>query len=106
MGQILKGRCSVCEFETRFKYGGGKLNHKTVCMVPAIDNLNREFFNVNYYEHQNTGDFTFYHDEKLKGNDKGMGQLSYSGLKLNAAHNYCPKCESFDFNFGIEMFYD
>jgi len=106
MGNIIKGKCTDCGFETKFQYGGTKSNFRTVCMMPAIDLRTQEFVNVNYYDLKESTDYTFYCDEKLKGNPMDAGTINNFDLKLNTKNNYCPKCSSFDLHFGVVMFID
>ena len=37
MAEILKAKCRICNYDTSFKYGGGRFDYQTNCPVPAIN---------------------------------------------------------------------
>ena len=63
MGQLLNANCRICKFETDFRYGGGQLNYRENCPVPAINKETGHFENVNYITEKNNPLYLFYTDK-------------------------------------------
>ena len=108
MGQVIKARCGLCQFETSFFYGAGKMNHGTTCNVPAINLATRQFEQVNFIDPNLDRDlYFFYHDPILKGNNLDYNTFDWRNMKLNRVNNFCPNCHKFNFDFkGNTLFCD
>lgn len=105
MGQLLNAKCRICNFETDFKYGGGRFNYHENCPVPAINKETGKFENVNYITEKNNPLYLFYTDKQLKGDNVSNNIYQNFDLKLNQVNNLCPNCNHFAFDFAINMFY-
>lgn len=103
MGYIIKSECRVCNYENTFSFGGGRFNYQTYCPVPAINQKTGEFENINFYEHENSSEYLFYHDKKLKSQNLSEDNYCFSNfdLEINSQDNYCSKCknQTLDFQF-------
>lgn len=49
MAEILKANCRICNYQTSFKYGGGKFDFQTNNPVPVYDKTTEELKSINYY---------------------------------------------------------
>lgn len=47
MVEILKANCRVCNYQTSFRYGGGRSDFQTFNPVPAYDKTTEELESVN-----------------------------------------------------------
>jgi hypothetical protein len=105
MGQILNANCRICNFETDFRYGGGQLNYRENCPVPAINKETGHFETVNYITEKNNTQYLFYTDKQLKGDNGNNSIYQNFNLELNQTNNLCPNCKQYSFDFAINMFY-
>lgn len=105
MGNVIASKCRICSFSKDFSFGGGRLNYLTNCPVPAINNLTKEFESVNYIIEKENKNYTFYSDEKLKGENPENKTFQNFDLLLNENNNFCPSCENFSLDFRITLFY-
>lgn len=105
MGQILNAQCRICNFETDFKYGGGRLNYHINCPVPSINKITGAFENVNYLQEKDNPNYLFYTDKELKGDNGKNNVFLNFDLELNQTNNLCPNCKEFAFDFIPTMFF-
>lgn len=103
MGYIIKSICRLCNYENTFSFGGGRFNYQTHCPVPAINKKTGEFENINFYEHEKSSEYSFYHDKELKAPNVSdeNNYFSIFDLKINNHDNYCPKCKNQSLDFEI-----
>src|SRR5690606_35094873 len=107
MGSIIKSKCSVCDYQNEFRFGGGRFDFQTNCPVPAINKETGEFVNINFYEYKNSSEYLFYHNEELKSqNSENVNQYQNFDLKINQKDNYCPECKNQTLDFYQVMFID
>ena len=106
MGNIIKAKCTNCNFEKDFRFGGNRMNFTTVQMVPAIDKKTREFKNVNYLTEKESDNYIFYTDSALKVATREKNTYQSFDLLLNKNYNYCTNCESFTLDFILIAFTD
>ena len=104
MAEILKANCRICNYQTSFKYGGGRFDFQTYNPVPAYDKTTEELESVNYKLEKDNPDYIFYSDEQLKGDNEGKFIFENFDLKLNQVNNYCPKCKNYSLDFRSYMF--
>lgn len=104
MGQILNANCRICNFETDFRYGGGRFNYHENCPVPAINKETGHFESVNYIKEKNNPLYLFYTDKQLKGDNGSNSIYQNFTLELNQVNNLCPNCNQYSFDFAIRMF--
>ena len=71
MAEVLKANCTICNYETSFRYGGGKFDFQTNNPVPAYDKTTEELKSVNYFLEKDNPDYIFYSDAQLKGDNEG-----------------------------------
>ena len=105
MGQILNANCRICNFETNFRYGGGRFDYHENCPVPTINKETGHFENVNYIKEKNNPIYLFYTDKQLKGDNGNNNVYQNFTLELNQTNNLCPNCKQYSFDFTINMFY-
>lgn len=104
MGYILKAKCTNCDFEKEFSFGGNMMNFDRVQMVPALDMNTNRFVCVNYKESKDEPHYRFYTDRELKGyrsNENDYRNYRSFDLILNESRNYCPSCREFKLNFDV-----
>ena len=106
MGNIITSTCKSCGFSNQFRLGGGRFSYQTNCPVPAVNKESLEFENVNYYEHKNSGNYLFYSDDNLKGNNYDNSTINNFDLIYNTVNNYCPNCKEKALAFRTTMFVD
>lgn len=106
MGYIIKSKCSVCNYQNEFRFGGGRSDFQTNCPVPAINKETEEFVNINFYEHENSSEYLFYHNDVLKGENKSGNYFQNFDLKISRTDNFCPQCKNQTFDFYISMMMD
>ena len=106
MGNIIASKCRTCGFTNEFRIGGGRFNYLTHCPVPAINKETLEFKTVNHYEHEKSGEYLFYSDEALKGDNYNEKTFSNFNLYFNEEGNYCPSCKNKTLAFRITMYVD
>lgn len=99
MAEILKANCRICNYQTNFKYGGGKLDYLTNNLVPAYDKTTEELKSVNYKLEKENPNYIFYTQEELKGDNGENYTFQNFDLKLNRVNNFCPKCKNFSLDF-------
>ena len=99
MAEILKANCRICNYETSFRYGGGKFDFQTNNPVPVYDKTTEELKSVNYFLEKYNPDYIFYSDEQLKGDNEGKYIFQNFNLNLNQVNNYCPKCKNYSLDF-------
>ena len=104
MAEILKANCRICNYDTSFRYGGGRFDFQTFNPVPAYDKTTEELESVNYKLEKDNPDYIFYTDEQLKGDNEGKYIFQNFDLKLNQVNNYCPKCKNYSLDFRSYMF--
>ena len=106
MGTIIKAKCTHCNFEKDFSFGGNMMDFTTNNPVPAIHKGSGKFRNVNYYRTQEQENYWYYFDAKLKGANKDGSTFQNFDFLLNEKDNYCPECKKFTLNFGLIAFID
>ena len=47
MAEILKAKCRICNYDTSFKYGGGRFDYQTNNPVPAYNKTTEELESIN-----------------------------------------------------------
>jgi len=97
--EILKANCKICNYKTKFEYGGGKFDYQTNNPLPVYDRTTEELKSVNYFLEKYNPDYIFYSDEQLKGNNEGKYIFQNFNLNLNQVNNYCPKCKNYSLDF-------
>ena len=106
MGNIVATLCRSCGFKNEFRVGGGRFSHLTSCPVPAINKETLEFENVNHYKHKDSGQYLFYSDDDLKGDNYNDKRFSNFDLYFNEEGNYCTSCKNKKLAFRITMYLD
>ena len=108
MGYILNAKCTNCDFENEFMFGGTRSNYSKVHMVPALD-ANNKFQNVNYLIEKDKKNYLFYYHQALKGYKMKFYMrrgYDWGGLQLNPIRNYCPNCRKYFLNFILVALVD
>jgi hypothetical protein len=106
MGCVLEGKCKNCGIKEEFLFGGNRFDYQSFNPVPAINLETNEFCSVNYFEYENNENYSFYSDDKLKGNNFDKGFIKNFSLQINRINNYCPICKNFAFDFNETIFTD
>ena len=106
MGEILKATCSICNFNRKANYGGGRMDFKTYNPVPALHKVTKKFESVNYKDKEAHKDFVFYSDNALKSSDYNGRTYGNFDLKINKEGNYCPNCSNYSLSFMSIAMYD
>ena len=104
MAEVLKANCRICNYETSFRYGGGRFDFQTYNPVPVYDKTKEELKSVNYFLEKDNPNYIFYSDEQLKGDNEGNFIFQNFDLKLNQVNNYCPRCKNYSLDFRSYMF--
>ena len=99
MAEILKATCKICNYQTKFKYGGGRFDYLTNNPVPAYDKTTEELISLNYIVEKENSNYIFYTQQELKGNNGENYIFQNFDLKLNRINNFCPKCKNFSLDF-------
>ncbi len=106
MGQLVEAKCRNCAFKTRFGFGGNRCNHRIHRPVPAINHETGKLEAVNYHQHAGNENYTFYSDDRLKGNNFSNPTIDDYDLSLNMANNFCPECQTFNLVFWSTILTD
>lgn len=101
MGNIIKAKCTNCDFEREFNFGGNMMDFTTNNPVPAIHKVSGKFRNVNYFRTKLKDNYTYYFEDALKGDHKSGYTFQNFDLLLNENDNYCPECKKFTLNFTL-----
>ena len=106
MGNIINAKCTNCDFEREFKFGGNMMDFTTNNPVPAIHKKSGKFRNVNYFISKLKDNYTYYFEDTLKGNNTNGYTFKNFDLVLNENGNYCPECKKFTLDFNIKTYTD
>ena len=60
MGQVLKAKCKICNYNKEVAYGGGKYDYQTNNPVPCINKATGEMESVNYKIERDNPNYHFY----------------------------------------------
>lgn len=112
MGTIVTAKCS-CGFKREMlSLGGGMMNFKTVCDVPAVCIECGNFFTANYIEERNSlkcpmcnEKANFYNIPSLREKDTDLQPVfswrisAQDFFELPDAKYYCPRCKKMKLRF-------
>ena len=106
MGSTLQARCP-CGYESDFlSVGGGMMDMGNACFAPALSRRRKAVVQRDYLKDPQpkswAKDLTWYHDPKLRGDQKFSDDLvfSWSGsLELPDTNYFCPACEKMTMRF-------
>lgn len=104
MAYLIETLCRSCAFKNEFMLGEGKFRNPNIRMVPALNRETQSFEMTNYFEHEYSGKYYFYSDEKLKGEGCELGQINVNNFSFNYENNYCPSCKNYSWAFHIGLF--
>ena len=65
MGNIIKAKCTSCDFEKDFNYGGNMMDFTTNNPVPALHKISGKFKNVNYFKEKDNAHYHYYFEDQL-----------------------------------------
>jgi hypothetical protein len=106
MGNVIKAKCTTCDFEKKFSFGGNMIDFKTNNPVPALHKESGKFKNVNYFKTKEQENYLYYFEDVLKGENKGGYTFQNYDFLINENDNYCPKCKKFNLDFILVAFTD
>ena len=70
MGNIIKAKCTHCNFDKDFNFGGNMMDFTVNNPVPAIHKKSGKFRKVNYFKQKDTNHYLYYYEDDLKRNNK------------------------------------
>ena len=106
MGNIIKAKCTSCDFEKDFNYGGNMMDFTTNNPVPALHKISGKFKNVNYFKEKDNAHYHYYFEDQLKGDNTTGHTFQNFDLFLNKKNNYCPECKKFSLDFNLLAYTD
>lgn len=106
MGYVIASKCSKCNFNNTFRFGGGRFNHLTHFPIPVINKESGLFETINHYDNPNPDFYLYYHKDELKTNKENQDKIEFNSLYLNWDNNFCPECQEFSLHFRIKLLTD
>lgn len=110
MGYVYSAECSQCGFSSKFRFGSGMSNVKTMLSAPAIELETGKFVVLNFLEFKDNESYVFYSDPSMQSNEDREAKkqtINWHSFVLNRKNNYCPRCKNFSLNFDhILLFFD
>lgn len=104
MANLIQTFCRSCGFKNNFLLGDGKFRDPNIRMVPALNREKKSFEMANYFEHEYSGKYYFYSDEKLKGEKCELGILKVYNFSYHYENNYCPNCKNYSWAFRTGLY--
>ena len=113
MGEIIKGQCPNCGYQTKDLYfGSGRVDFQYCCNYPVLNTTRKSIEMRNIMRKDEVLaenlDILFYDDKDLNANepDQTRPQIKFGDYKLSAEGNYCPNCSSFNMEFNLSGHWD
>jgi len=103
MAEILKANCRSCNYQTKFQYGGSKLDYQTNNPVPAYNLQTENLESVNYKVEKDNPNYIFYSQNELKGDNEMKSTFRNFNLELNKVNNFCPNCKNYSLDFYLSI---
>ncbi len=109
MGRELIPLCNECGYKSaNVILGGNRSTHLTYCGVPALNTETNEVETINYLEEikNKIPKYIIYNEHKMFIGNDDIGSHDRNDLQFKIQQNFCPKCKTYNLEFGFGRVFD